>query len=237
MISKSFNLDPVEIKKFESIAAQWWDQKGPCQPLHALNSCRFAFIQKRYNLTGKKVLDLGCGAGILTETLARSGAIATGLDAGERLITVAKSHAADNKLTIDYQAMPVEQYAMDNANAFDVITCMELLEHVPDIDALLRACVRLLKPGGHFFFSTLNRTAKAYLLAILGAEYVLNILPKKTHDFARFIRPSEIENVLRKKDVKMVELCGIFYNPFLNSAKFSVDISVNYLGHAIKEGC
>ena len=235
-MNQNINIDETEVYKFESISSQWWDKSGPCEPLHILNPARLEFIQHRCKLTGKRILDVGCGAGILSEGLAQSGAKVTGIDAGETLIEAAKSHAKEENHTIDYQTVTAEAFAHQEPNSFDIITCMELLEHVPDPCSLIRACRQLLKPNGNLFLSTLNRTSKAYLFAVLGAEYVLNILPKKTHDYSRFLKPSELEQILRDEHFQLISLSGVSYNPLLKSASLCQDLSINYLAHAVSKG-
>lgn len=229
------NINTSEITKFSSIANTWWDLNGPSAPLHAINPARLQFIQHFSQLESKRVLDVGCGAGILTESLAKLGAHAVGLDASEELIAVAQQHALNNNLVIDYQTSTIEDFAHDQQQEFDIITCMELLEHVPDPARLIHDCARLLKPGGQLFLSTLNRTPKAYGLAIIGAEYLLNILPKQTHDYTKFIRPDELDAALRAAKLKLTELSGISYKPFNKSAHLSKDISINYIALAAKE--
>ena len=229
------NIDRHEVQKFSDLAAKWWDPAGPCATLHALNPCRLSFIQQYSKLSGLRVLDIGCGAGILTESLAGQGAITTGIDVSEELIAAAKEHAAAQQLNVDYQVVSSEVFSQSNQLSFDVITCMELLEHVPDPSQLIRDCSVLLKPGGHLFLSTINRNPKAYALAIIGAEYLLNILPKRTHNYAKFIRPSEIADMCRAKNLQVCNISGMSYNPFTKSAELCHTVDVNYLLHAQKE--
>lgn len=226
------NVSTEELDKFSPLADDWWDPKGPCRPLHAINPTRLQFISDRCELRSSQVLDIGCGGGILTEALARRGALVTGIDANTDLIKVARSHARDQKLDIRYESTLAENFATDHPQQFDVITCMELLEHVPDPQSLIQACATLLKPGGHCFFSTLNRTLKAYCLAIVGAEIVLKLLPRHTHDYEKFIRPSELKAVLENAGLKLQDLSGLYYNPILKQTRLTQDVSVNYLAHA-----
>lgn len=228
------NLDQAEIDKFDREADTWWDPNGPSAPLHHLNPARLQFICNHVLVTNKNILDIGSGGGILSESLAKKGARVTGIDASPNLIKVAKSHAAENGLSIEYEQITVEEYAEKNSETMDVITCMELLEHVPDPESLIQAAARCVKPGGALFFSTLNRNVKSYLLAILGAEYVLGLLPKHTHQYDKFIRPSELADWCRSAGITPQELRGIKYHPFTKRAELSSDISVNYLVYAVK---
>lgn len=229
------NYDITEINKFSALASKWWDPNGPCAPLHVLNKCRLQFIQMHTELNNKNVLDIGCGGGILAESLAGLKAKVSGVDASEAVIAEAKAHAAIKGLDIDYHAATIESLFESHKLHFDVITCMELLEHVPDPAKLIHDCVQLLKPGGKLFLSTLNRTLKAYALAIVGAEYIFNILPKQTHDYKKFITPAELENMLHITDMKLNVLKGVKYNPLTKSATIITDLSVNYLALATKE--
>ena len=209
----SFSCAPEEIEKFNALADNWWNPHGEMKPLHQLNPVRFEYIQKFTSLSGKKILDVGCGGGILTESLAKAGAQATGIDMSEKLIQVAAHHAKQNHLAIEYCMLPVEILAQEKPASFDIITCMELLEHVPDPFAIIKACQQLVKENGLIFFSTLNRTLKSFLIAIVGAEYVLNYLPKGTHEYAKFIRPSELHNLAEKAGLTFVNLQGMSYRP------------------------
>ena len=192
MTATHTNVDPAEIAKFDALESSWWDEEGESKPLHQLNPIRLSYINNRSQLDGKHAIDVGCGGGILTEALVKSGASTTGIDMGEMALKIAKLHALEAELNIDYQHITAEEKAEQAAGQFDVVTCMEMLEHVPDPVAIIKACSQLVKPGGNVFFSTLNRHPKAYLVAILGAEYLLKMLPKGTHDYQRFIRPSEM---------------------------------------------
>lgn len=234
MSETSVNADPREIAKFEKLAHRWWDCEGEFKPLHDINPLRLEYIQKRCTLTGKRVLDVGCGGGILTEGLARCGAKAVGIDLGEAPLTIARLHALESGLEIDYRQVNVEQLAITEAESFDVVTNLEMLEHVPDPASIISACARLLKPGGQVFFSTLNRTSKAYLFAIIGAEYFLRLLPKGTHSYRRFIQPAELDAWCRAAGLKLQDFSGLDYNPLTQHCRLGNDISVNYLAYGTK---
>lgn len=226
---KPNNVNPEEIAKFSAIANDWWNPNGHMKPLHLLNPVRMEYLQQWVNLNGKTVLDVGCGGGILTETLARLSRSVVGIDLSQEALHVARQHAEQHHLNIDYQEIAVETFAEQHQERFDVITCMEMLEHVPDPSSIVRACAKLLKPDGHIFFSTLHRNPKAYLLAILGAEYLLKLLPKGTHNYASFIRPSELNQWANNADLTLTDIRGIYYSPLTNRFALSTDISVNYL--------
>ncbi len=228
------NLDTHEINKFSALADKWWDINGPSAALHTINPCRLEYVMAHAQLTNKNVLDVGCGAGILTESLAVQGANVIGVDPSAEMITIAEAHANDALLDIEYKCLVVEELIESHGAHFDVITCMELLEHVPDPAKLIADCTKLLKPGGKIFFSTLNRKLKSYAMAILGAEYILNLLPKQTHDYAKFIRPSELTQMLCQANLQLNDLKGIKYNPFYKNATLCSDVSVNYLAFATK---
>lgn len=234
MNEKSTNADPWEIAKFEQLAHSWWDRKGKFKPLHDINPLRLEYIRNCCTLAGKRVLDVGCGGGILAEDLTRLGAKVTGIDLGKAPLTIARLHALESGLEIDYQQISVEQLAETKAGFFDVVTSLEMLEHVPDPASIITACAQLLKPGGKAFFSTLNRTLKAYLFAIIGAEYTLRLLPKGTHDYRRFIRPAELETWCRAAGLRLQHLTGLHYNPLTQHYWLGNDINVNYLGYGIK---
>ncbi len=228
------NLDQAELDKFSVNAHLWWDKQSEFKPLHDINPLRLGYISQQVPLDGLRVLDVGCGGGILSESLAKAGAKVTGIDLSDSALGVAKLHAAENQISIDYQCTSTEQFAALNANAFDVITCMEMLEHVPDPQAIVQACSQLLTPGGKAFFSTLNRNNKSYAFAILGAEYVLNLLPRGTHDWQKFIKPSELANWCRESGMAVQDIKGMTYNPLAKTYALSSDVDVNYLVTAVK---
>lgn len=226
------NVDPTEIAKFEDIAERWWDKDGEFKPLHDINPLRLDFINdKSQGLFDKKVLDVGCGGGILTESMAKMGAHATGIDMGQEPLNVAKLHALEASVKVTYQKVPVEQYAAENPAAFDVVTCMEMLEHVPDPESIIRAVAQLVKPGGQVFFSTLNKTTKAYLLAIVAAEKLMKMVPEGTHEHDKFIRPSTLISWAEHYGLKVRAATGINYNPLTKTFNLSKDVSVNYILH------
>ena len=226
------NYDAKELKKFSKMRDQWWDETGPMKTLHHLNPLRIQYINNKIALKGKKVLDIGCGGGILSEALAKEGAIVTGIDLEPGLIHVAKQHAA-NSYSIDYQCISVEGLATAQHKTYDIITCLELLEHIPNPLSLIQAIKKLAKPHAQLFFSTINRTLKAYFFAIIGAEYILNVLPKGTHDYAKLIRPSELVHWLNDEGIEVNEIKGVKYNPFNEQVLFTDDLSINYLLHAV----
>jgi len=223
------NVDLHEIAKFDALANDWWNPEGKMKPLHMLNPVRLDYIKQHVNLQDKKILDVGCGGGILTEALAKESNDVSGIDFSEQAINIAKQHAGQENLSIRYFAMTIEDLVIQEAHSYDVITCMEMLEHVPNPAQIILACARLLKPNGFVFFSTLNRTVKAYLTAIIGAEYILNLLPKGTHSYARFIRPSELVTWSRKAKLNLKNLSGIDYSLSAKNFSLSKDVSVNYL--------
>jgi len=223
------NADPAELEKFSRLAARWWDPQGEFRPLHDLNPLRLEWIERHAPLAGRHVLDVGCGGGILAESMARRGARVTGIDLSEKALRVAQLHLHESRLEIDYQSVSAESLAERKAGAFDVVTCMELLEHVPDPAAMVAACTRLARPGGHVFFSTINRNPKSYLFAVIGAEYVLGLLPKGTHDYQRFVKPSELAAWSRASGLRTVELIGMTYNPLSRRYSLGRDCDVNYL--------
>ncbi|PHS71115.1 MAG: bifunctional 3-demethylubiquinol 3-O-methyltransferase/2-polyprenyl-6-hydroxyphenol methylase [Methylophaga sp.] len=225
------NVDPIEVAKFEALANGWWDPEGESKPLHEINPLRLGYIKSRCKLKDSLIIDVGCGGGILSEALATSGAIVTGIDMGEMPLSIAKLHALEAELTIDYQQITAEQKAQQSAGKYDMVTCMEMLEHVPDPISVINACAQLVKPGGDIFFSTLNRHPKAYLVAVLGAEYIMKILPKGTHDYKRFIRPSEMARWCRQAGLEVCDITGMSYNPLNKTFKLSDDVKVNYLMH------
>jgi 2-polyprenyl-6-hydroxyphenyl methylase/3-demethylubiquinone-9 3-methyltransferase len=227
------NVDPAEIDKFQAIASRWWDRESEFKPLHEINPLRVDYIDRHAaGLADKRIVDIGCGGGILAEALARKGAQVTGIDLAELSLKVARLHLHESELDIDYQLISAEQFAEQNAAQFDVVTCLEMLEHVPDPGAIIDATARLLKPGGRLFLSTLNRNPKSFAFAILGAEYLLRILPRGTHQYRRFIKPSEIAARLRANDMRLLDLSGMSYNPLSKRYSLGRDIDVNYLATA-----
>lgn len=227
----TLNFDPAEISKFEELASRWWDTQGEFKPLHEINPLRLHYIDERVNLQGKKLLDVGCGGGILSESMARRGATVTAIDMGKAPLSVAKLHALEADVEIDYQQITVEELAKKMPGEFDAVTCMEMLEHVPDPASVINACKTLVKPGGQVFFSTINRNPKSYAFAIIGAEYILNMLPKGTHDYEKFIRPSELDEWARLADLELKNITGMTYNPFTKNYKLGRDVDVNYMVH------
>ncbi len=223
------NVHPEEIHKFGSMAERWWDTQGEFKTLHAINPLRLEFIQRHTSLPGKRIIDVGCGGGILTEAMAGLGADALGIDLSEDLIDVADLHSLESGIEVKYQKISAEDLANEKPESFDIVTCMEMLEHVPDPGSIINACARLVRPGGMVFFSTLNRKPKAYLLAIVAAEHVLKMLPKGTHDYKTFIKPSELSQTARSAGLSLQSMVGIEYNPFTKLFSLSKDIDVNYL--------
>jgi len=230
----SLNVDAAEIAKFEALASRWWDRAGDFRPLHQMNPLRANYIDTRSPVAGKRVLDVGCGGGILSEALAQRGASVTGIDLGEAPLAVARLHLLESGLDIDYRHISVEELAEQESGSFDVVTCLEVLEHVPDPAALIESCARLARPGGDLYFATINRNPKSYLLAILGAEHVLKLLPKGTHDYARFIRPSELASWTRRAGLLTHDISGMLYNPITQTFSLGNDVDVNYLVHTRK---
>ena len=229
------NVDPRETARFAALAARWWDAEGAFRALHEINPLRLRFVGDRTPLAGARVLDVGCGGGIFSEALARRGAEVTGLDAAEDTLEVARLHMAEEGLRIDYRFGTAEALAVEHPERYDAVACMELLEHVPDPASLVRACAELARPGAGIFFSTLNRTPKSFLLGIVAAEHVLELLPRGTHDYARFIRPSELDALGRDAGLTLHEVAGIRYNPLTRSASLGEDLGVNYLAWFVKE--
>ncbi len=223
------NSDAAELKRFDAVASRWWDEGGPFRPLHDLNPVRLGFIEARQSLRGARIVDVGCGGGILSEAMARKGAQVTGIDMAPEALEVAKLHALESNILVNYREITAEALAAEQSESFDAVTCLEMIEHVPDPQSVLNACVKLLKPGGWLFVSTLNRTAKAFALGIVGAEYVLGLLPRGTHRFDRFIKPSELRRGLRSAGADAIEFQGISYDPLSRSARLSDDVSINYL--------
>jgi len=232
MVETYNNIDKAEKNKFEALANDWWDPDGPLKTLHDINELRLDYIGRYANLSGKTVVDVGCGAGILTEAMARKNAIVTGMDISPSAIAVAKQHSRNQALNIDYHLLSPEEFAENFAHQFEVVTCMEMLEHVPDPASVVSACATMLKPGGHVFFSTINRTARAYMFAVLGAEYILKALPAGTHDYSRFIRPSELSAWCQQYGLAIHDISGMSYSPLSRKAALRQSPDVNYLLHA-----
>lgn len=229
---QTLNADEIELQKFADLAHKWWDKNSEFKPLHEINPLRLSYIESIVPLKGKRVLDVGCGGGILSESMYLKGADVTGIDLGEKALSVAKLHQLESGAKVNYRYVAVEQLAHEEPAAYDVVTCMEMLEHVPDPAAVVAACARLVKPGGTVFFSTINRNPKAYLFAVIGAEYVLNLLPKGTHDYGKFIKPSELSAWIREAGLDVAGLKGMSYNPLTKVYSLGGDVSVNYLIHA-----
>lgn len=227
------NVDPAEVEKFNQLARKWWDKDSEFKPLHDINPLRLDYITERVSLENLEVLDVGCGGGILSESLAQLGARVTGTDTAEMPLKIAKLHARENNINIDYQQITIEEYASKTDKKYDLITCMEMLEHVPDPDSIIKSCSELLKPQGHLFLSTINRNLKSYLLAIVSAEYILKLLPKGTHEYQKLIKPSELAKSLRQHHFEVSDISGMTYNPLTQKYKISRDTDVNYLLHAV----
>jgi 2-polyprenyl-6-hydroxyphenyl methylase/3-demethylubiquinone-9 3-methyltransferase len=223
------NVDQSEIAKFSALAHRWWDPESEFKPLHAINPLRLSWIKSFVDLNGKKVLDVGCGGGILAESMAQSGADTCGIDLSEKALKVAELHALEVGAALSYRSIAVEALAEEQAGQYDVVTCMEMLEHVPDPASVVQACAKLCKPGGNIFFSTLNRNPKSYLFAIIGAEYLLRLLPKGTHEYAKFIKPSELTGFARQASLEMLGMKGLNYNPLSQIYSLSDDVDVNYM--------
>ncbi len=229
------NADPRELEKFSALAHRWWDPGSEFKPLHQINPLRLDWIDGLAPLAGKSALDIGCGGGILAEAMAKRGARVTGIDLSEKALKVAQLHLLESKIAVAYEAISAEDLAARSPVAYDVVTCMELLEHVPDPASTVRACAQLAHPGGHVFFSTINRNLKSYLFAVIGAEYVLKLLPKGTHDYARFVKPSELARHCRDSGLAVRGIVGMTYNPFSRSYALGSDADVNYLVHCARE--
>ena len=229
------NVDPAEIAKFSELAHRWWDPQSEFRPLHEINPLRLAWIGARARLAGRRVLDVGCGGGILAESMARLGAAVTGLDLAEKPLKVAQLHLMESGLEVEYLLASAETHAAERAQGYDVLTCMEMLEHVPDPSSTVAACARLVRPGGQVFFSTINRNPKAYLLAVVGAEYLLKLLPRGTHDYARFVKPSELAAWCRAGGMRVAEITGMTYNPLTRSYSLGTDCDVNYIARCERE--
>ncbi|WP_286307341.1 bifunctional 2-polyprenyl-6-hydroxyphenol methylase/3-demethylubiquinol 3-O-methyltransferase UbiG [Polynucleobacter sp. HIN5] len=223
------NVDQGEIDKFSALAHRWWDPTSEFKPLHAINPLRLGWIESITNLEGKRVLDVGCGGGILAESLSKAGATVTGIDLSTKALKVAELHQLESGTTVRYRSISAEDLAKEEPQSYDVVTCMEMLEHVPDPASIVRACANLCKPGGHLFFSTLNRNPKSYLFAIIGAEYILQLLPKGTHQYEKFIKPSELAQFTRAAGLEVLQLKGMTYNPITQIYRLGSDTDVNYM--------
>jgi 2-polyprenyl-6-hydroxyphenyl methylase/3-demethylubiquinone-9 3-methyltransferase len=228
------NIDPAEQQKFDRIAASWWDPDGESRPLHDLNPARLAYISERVSLKGVEIVDVGCGGGILSESMAAQGANVTGIDIAAKALSVAKLHLHESGQKVNYQQVTAESWAEQNPSSAKVVTCMEMLEHVPDPASVVSACADMLAAGGHLFMSTLNRTVASFAVAILGGEHITRIIPKGTHQYDRFIKPSELCQWLRNADLKVEDITGIHYNPLERTARTGGNVQINYLIHAIK---
>ena len=228
------NIDQQEVQKFADLAEKWWDTSGDFKPLHVINPLRAEYISSKVELEGKTLLDVGCGGGILAEALHDKGAIVTGIDAAGPGIEIAKHHAKKNKKSIDYQESTAEDLIQKSTEKYDVVTCLEVLEHVPDPKLLVKTCINLLKPNGDLFLSTINKNPRSWITAIVGAEYIFNILPKGTHEFDKFIKPSSLGSYIRESSAELVETKGMFYNPITHKANLNNDLGVNYLMYAKK---
>lgn len=233
--SRAPNADPQELAQFNELAAQWWDRDGPMRALHQINPLRLQIISESLPLTGARVCDVGCGGGILSEAMAQSGAKVSSLDLSSEVLKVARQHAADAGLNIDYREVPVEDFAADHAGQFDLVTCMEMLEHVPEPESVIAACAQLVKPGGKVVFSTLNRHPMSFVQAIIGAEYILGMVPRGTHHYTRFIRPSELARACRQSGLRVTGTRGLSYNPLNQSFSLNPDLRVNYFLSTIRE--
>ena len=234
--AQTLNADALELQKFGDVAHKWWDKNSEFKPLHEINPLRLNWIDGLAALEGKRVLDVGCGGGILSESMYFKGADVTGIDLGEKAINVAKLHQLESGAKVNYKLIAVEQLAAEQPASFDIVTCMEMLEHVPDPAAIVAACAKLVKPGGAVFFSTINRSPKAYLFAVIGAEYILNMLPKGTHDYAKFIKPSELSGWARSAELNVGNMRGMSYNPMTQHYTLGDDVAVNYMMHTVLAG-
>ena len=228
------NIDKEEISKFNELASRWWDTDGDFKPLHEINPLRLDYICRHSNLKDLKIVDIGCGGGILSEAMAKKGGIVTGIDMAEKAIAVAKLHQIESKITVDYQLMTAEELAEDEAGSFDIVTCLEMLEHVPDPSKVIQSCADLLKPGGSVYFSTINKNLKSFLFAIIGAEHILKLLPVGTHEYSKFIKPSSMESWSRQSLLELQSSIGLEYNPFISKYSLTHNLDVNYMMHFMK---
>ena len=233
-MTNTINADPAELQKFSDLAHRWWDPESEFKPLHDINPLRINYIAERIKVKNSQIIDIGCGGGLISEALAALGAQVTGIDLSERALAVAKLHLKESGLQVDYRKIAAEEMATQKPAAFDAVTCLEMLEHVPDPAKTISACAQLVKPGGPVFFSTINRNPKAYLFAVIGAEYILKMLPKGTHDYAKFIKPSELSRWCREAGLEVKEIIGMNYHPLNKQYSLGNDISVNYLIHAVR---
>jgi 2-polyprenyl-6-hydroxyphenyl methylase/3-demethylubiquinone-9 3-methyltransferase len=229
------NIDQQEVQKFSELAEKWWDKSGDFKPLHIINPLRANYIASKINLSNKKVLDVGCGGGILSEALHDEGAVVTGIDAAGPGIKIAKLHAEKNSKSITYIESTAEDLIQNSQDRYDVVACLEVLEHVPDPKLLVKTCIDLLRPGGKLFLSTINKNPRSWITAIVGAEYIFNILPKGTHEFDKFIKPSDLASFIRSGDAQLIESKGMFYNPLTHKANLNNDLGVNYMMYATKQ--
>lgn len=234
MSDKHINVDPSEIQKFEELASRWWDPESEFRPLHAINPLRTDYINLHSPVKNLKVLDVGCGGGLITEALAAFGAEVTGIDMGEAPLSVAKLHLLESGQTVEYLKITAEELAEQRPEHYDVVTCLEMLEHVPEPASVIKACSDMVKPGGDVYFSTINRNPKAWLFAIVGAEYILNLLPRGTHEYDKLIKPSELDSYARRANLNMKNMIGLHYNPITQRYKLAPGVDVNYMIHSIK---
>lgn len=223
------NVDPAEVAKFDALASRWWDPDGEFRPLHEINPLRLDWIRQHVQLSGARIIDIGCGGGILAESMATAGGVVTGIDMAEGSLAVARLHQHESDVDVHYRQATAEELASEAAGSFDVVTCLEMLEHVPDPSEVIRSCAELVKPGGHVFLSTINRNPKSFAMAIVGAEYVLKLLPAGTHDYAKFIRPSELESWARPAGLSLKDSIGMHYNPLTKEYSLGESLDVNYL--------